>query len=98
MAMTPEEKQEFEALKAQVAKIASYSTSLGGSLEFKNIVKRYANELLTDELAVSAKTASSENQAVNEAGAATYSVLGVPDDFLKVTIGSQVYNLPSYDS
>lgn len=32
----------------------------------------------------SSKGASSENQAVNEAGGASYSVLGIPDGFIRI--------------
>ncbi len=41
----------------------------------------------------SSKGATSENQAVNEGGAATYSVLGVPDGFLQININGTVYYL-----
>ena len=44
----------------------------------------------------SSKSATSENQAVNEAGAATYSVLGVPDAFIQVTIGATLYYIPVF--
>lgn len=44
----------------------------------------------------SAKSATSENQNVNEAGVATYSVLQAPDAFVQVTINGTVYYLPAY--
>jgi cell division septum initiation protein DivIVA len=47
-------------------------------------------------LLVSTKTASSEFQAVNEAGAAAYSVLKQHDGFLQITIDGTVYYLPYY--
>jgi len=40
--MTPEEKKMVEQLAKDVATIKNYTTNLGGSLEFKNIVQRYA--------------------------------------------------------
>jgi hypothetical protein len=43
------------------------------------------------------KSASSENQAVNEGGSATYSVLKSPDRFVKVVINGQNRYLPAYD-
>ena len=39
--MTPEEREEFEMMKRELAEIKSYTTNLGGSLEFKNLVQRY---------------------------------------------------------
>lgn len=51
----------------------------------------------TTSIAVSGKSGSSENQGVNEGGAATYSVLGPPDNFLAVTVGGVVIgNVPNY--
>jgi len=44
----------------------------------------------------SSKSTSSENQAVNEAGIATYSVLKTPDIFLQVTISGTIYYIPAF--
>lgn len=44
----------------------------------------------------SSKGATSENQAVNEGGAGTYSVLKAPDGFVQVTLGGTLYYLPYY--
>lgn len=44
----------------------------------------------------SAKSASSENQAVNEAGMATYDVMKKPDGFIQVTIGANTYYIPYF--
>ena len=47
-------------------------------------------------VSTSTKGATSENQAVDEGGAATYSVLKPPDAFLQVSVGGTTYNLPVY--
>lgn len=47
-------------------------------------------------LSVSAKSATSENKAVNEAGASSYSVLNIPDGFLQVTVGATTYYVPIF--
>lgn len=48
------------------------------------------------KLASSAKVATSEDQAVNEAGAGTYNVLKSPDGFREYTVGSQTFYFPYY--
>lgn len=40
--MTPQEKQLLEKLAKDVAEIKNYTSNLGGSLEFKTLVQRYA--------------------------------------------------------
>lgn len=50
----------------------------------------------SNPLQTSAKSASSENQAVNEAGAGTYNVIAPPDGFLKSVIAGTTYYLPYY--
>lgn len=47
-------------------------------------------------LSVSAKGANTEDQAVNEAGSATFDVLGDPDGFLEVSINGTVYYIPYF--
>ena len=47
---------------------------------------------------ISTKSATSENRAVNEAGGSSYSVLGIPDGFVEVTVDNVVYYLPFYTS
>jgi hypothetical protein len=44
----------------------------------------------------STKSATSENQAVNEGGAGTYNVLKAPDIFVQATINGTVYYLPAF--
>jgi hypothetical protein len=47
-------------------------------------------------LTTSSKSASSENQAVNEAGSASYNVLKAPDGFVEVVIAGQIYYMPYF--
>lgn len=49
-----------------------------------------------EELAVSEKSATSENQSVNESGASSYSVLGVPTGYLEFVIDETTYYIPYY--
>jgi hypothetical protein len=44
----------------------------------------------------SAKSATSENQSVNEGGVGTYSVLKPPDDWLEVEINGATYYIPVF--
>ena len=49
-------------------------------------------------LQVDGKIANSENQAVNEAGSASYQVLAGPDGWLSLEIGGTTYVIPHYGS
>ena len=44
----------------------------------------------------STKDATSENQAVDEGGAATYSVLKPPDAFVQVVVNGTTYYIPVF--
>lgn len=48
--------------------------------------------------AVSAKSASSENVAIDESGSATHTVLDNPDIFVQIQIGSTIYYIPAFTS
>lgn len=41
-------------------------------------------------------SAGAHNQAVNESGSATYSVLSTPTGYLQVVIGSTIYYIPYF--
>lgn len=47
-------------------------------------------------ISTSSKGATSENQAVNEAGVNSYSVLKAPDAFIEITISGAVKYVPIY--
>ena len=89
--MTPEQERQLKAAHDFMLAMQNDTTipfAVDGALR-----KRLENEL---GLSVSAKGADTEDQAVNEAGAGTYDVLGDPVGFLKVTIGGTVHNVPYY--
>lgn len=46
----------------------------------------------------SSKSAGSENQAVNEAGMATYSVLGTPTGWLEIVLDNTTYYIPYFSA
>ncbi len=48
--------------------------------------------------ALSAKSATSEDQAVDEGGAGTYAVMGDPIGFLDITIGATTYYVPYFNA
>lgn len=52
--------------------------------------------VLSGEVSVSTKGADTEDQAVNEGGAATFDVLGDPDGFLEITLSGTVYYIPYF--
>lgn len=73
--MDNEALQRIERLERMVESLKSSSTI---PLE---VGRAFSERLKNNSLSASVKSASSENQSVNEAGASTYSVLGTPDGF-----------------
>lgn len=90
--MSPQDRQLLTEINERLKKVENYTTKIGGSLEFQNLVKRYAGGTSR----ASSKGATTENQSVNEAGSATYSVLKTPDGFDEVTIGGATHYHPYY--
>lgn len=86
--MTPE--QRIEKLERELKEIKNYTSNLGGSLEFKTLVKRYAG----GSVGSSTKGAGTESQAVDESGSASYSVLSEPDGFDSATIDGVTHYYP----
>ena len=77
--MTPQEKQQLQELLEFKRKLeASHSIPLNVDQAFR---KRFFE--FSDITTQTAKASGSENLGVNEGGAASYSVLGPPDEFLK---------------
>lgn len=58
----------------------------------------FAKVIEQSGLTVSAKAVSSEDQAVDEAGSATYNVLTEPVGWLQVTVGGATYYIPRYNA
>ena len=84
---------EVEKLKAEVNALKSFA-----SIPFdtdKAFRERLGINSLS-KLLVSTKGATTENQAVSEAGAGSYSVLKPPDLFLQVIVSGTTYYVPVY--
>ncbi len=85
--MTPQERQQLDELTTFKRNLeATYTIP-------KNVNDAFAQRLAVG-LAVSTHSATSKNQAVNEAGVATYSVLGIPNGFLQTTVAGVIYYIP----
>lgn len=91
--MTPQERQEFNIMKQ---KIESLENSATVSYEVESALRERFNINSFTPLTGSVKLATSENQAVNEGGTQSYSVLKTPDGFLQTTINGIVYYIPYY--
>jgi len=87
---------EIEQLKKEVEELKKWKRQLENVTTIPlNIDQAFRARLVAD-FAVSTKSLSSENQAVDEAGTATYSVLKTPDGFLERKINNIVYYIPYY--
>lgn len=84
-------KQRIEKLEEELNKLRS-STTIPFEVD-RAFRDRFKNILA---ISVSAKGASTEDQAVDEGGSATYSVMGDPDGFLQVSIAGTIYYLPYF--
>lgn len=83
--------KQIDELKALIAPLQRFALSLTSAADLPEDVQR---SLILSLTSVSSKIVTSENQSVNESGAALYSVLKPPDRFIR--IGDQ--NIPAYDS
>ncbi len=88
--MSPEQRQ-IKELQEQVKKLTDFMLSLENAAQIAPNVQRALSATITK---TSNKAASSENQAVSEAGAGSYSVLKPPDRFVR--LGDNY--LPAYDA
>lgn len=89
--MTPEEKEKMKEMYDQIRKLQAQVDSFYAfaTIPFP-VEKAFKDRFRIDQYAIlepSAKSASSENQSVNEAGVATYSVLKPPDGFEQRNVG-----------
>ena len=91
--MTPQEKQQFDKMYQD---IQSIKNSASIPYEIDSAFRERFNIASFTPLTGSAKNATSENKAVNESGAGSYSVMDKPDGFLQVTIGVTTYYLPYF--
>lgn len=90
---------ETELLKQEIQELKDWKKSLEVSHSIplnidQSFRKRFSG--LGNSLSVSAKGTTTENKVVNEAGAANYSVMTIPDGFVQVTIASNIYYLPYF--
>lgn len=89
----------MEELRQQLKELQDWKASLERSSTIPlNIDQSFRGRFIKSlsNLAKSSKSSTSENQAVNEAGSATYSVLGDPDGFLEITIDGVLYYIPYF--
>lgn len=80
-------------LEESMAKLSAFST-----IPF-DTEKAFKTRLGISDIPVivsSSKSATSENQAVNEAGASSYNVLKAPDAFAQVTINGVTIYIPYF--
>lgn len=88
--MTPEQEQKLNEVYEVIQQLRSAS-----ALPF-DIREALSDALVGSSLSTSSKVSTSENQAVDEAGSGTYSVLKPPDGFLQISIDGTTYYLPMY--
>ena len=81
--MTPEQVRKLNELY-------TFMHGLKNAAQASPDVKKALNDII---IGTTSKTATSENQAVNEGGAGSYSVLGPPDGF--ITLNNK--NIPYYN-
>lgn len=82
--------QQLKELKQEFEKLTASST-----IPY-DVEQAFRTRLDDLSLKVSSKSSSSENQAVNEGGGASYNVLKNPDGFLELQKDSQVYYIPYF--
>lgn len=61
-----------------------------------DVASAFKARAISQPINTSAKSSTSENQAVHEAGSANYDVLKPPDTFLQVFIGGTTYYIPVF--
>ena len=89
---------EIELLKQKIKKLEDFNQSLmaSSSIPLQLDQAFRARFVSLGDITTSAKSASSENQAVSESGSSSYSVLKPPDAFVQVTLNATVYYIPVY--
>lgn len=98
--MTPEQLQQFNEMQRKIdeltQKLESFNNSTTFSFESDQAFRTRFRLNEIPLLTVSSKGSTSENQAVDEAGSATYSVLKAPDGFLQVPVNGSTYYIPIF--
>ena len=95
--MNEELRQKLEKLERENQELLTWKKNMEASHSIPlNIDQAFRARFPTTSLSTSTKVDSSENQAVDEGGAATYSVLKPPDAFLQVRIRTTTYYIPVF--
>lgn len=84
----------MEDLQRQLNELKDWKASLERSSTIPlSIDQAFRERFKNNKLLTSTKSATSENQAVDEGGASTYSVLKAPDGFVEVYLddGTLIY-------
>lgn len=92
--------QEIDSLNEKVAQLEEIINSFFNSSTIPfDVDAAFTDRFLkkVPNVSGSTKSASSENQPVNEGGIATYSVLKPPDRFLQVVVSGKTEYIPVYD-
>ena len=67
-----------------------------GMQNYNSITPEFRNVITRANFGASGKASGSENQVVNEGGAASYSVLKPPDGFDQATVNGAVHYYPYF--
>lgn len=89
----------MEELKQKIEELEKWKKSMEASHSIPLNIDQAFRARFKDTgsiLSASSKSASSENQVVDEGGVATYSVMKTPDAFLQVTISGAVKYIPIF--
>lgn len=89
--MTPQ--QQIDELTRKIAELNATVLAMQNP---NTITPSFAKVLDRGTIGADSKSASSENQVVNEGGSASYSVLSAPNGFDKALIGGVAHYYPYY--
>ena len=95
-------KEQVAKLQADFAEMKAQFELLKSASTIPLDIGRAMSERFTTEntsipvIVVSTKSATSENKAVDEAGAATYSVMNKPDGFFEVLVAGTLRYIPFF--
>lgn len=90
--MTPEQEQKLNEVYEFIQSLKR-SSSIPREID-QSFKERFLSSF--GGITTSTKGATTENQAVNEAGSSSYSVLKAPDGFVEVKISGTTYYIPYY--
>jgi hypothetical protein len=103
--MTPEQLQQFEQMQQTINELKTFIDSfvVASNMPYEaeqSIRTRFQLERIDTLASIdeSDKTANSENQAVNEAGSASYFVLKPPVRWTKIIVDGEEGQIPTYNT